>query len=144
MATVAPASITPPGIGIRLSGAEVGGRQERGHCVASGERFYVVVIEVRAVINRSASGVDRQLHTRAGTELVAVKAEAEARITSGFEHGTTLIGIECAGFAKGVNPLGVRGRTFEHLAANEIDVVVGPPLELVGQQMGSHECCVVG
>ena len=46
--------------------------------VAPGERVYIGVAEVGAVVDRCAPALDRQLHAGAVAELVPVKSEPEA------------------------------------------------------------------
>ena len=69
----------PAGVGIRLARREVGGRQERGHGAAAGERGDVVVVEIGAVVGRRAPELDGQLDARSVTELVGVQSQCRAR-----------------------------------------------------------------
>ena len=68
-----------------------------------------------------------------------MEAQAEAGAASGLEHGTALLGVNAPGLAEGVDPAGVRGAAGEHLAADELDVVVRPAGELVGNDVGTEE-----
>ena len=96
------------------------------------------------MVGGGAAQLDRQLHAGAGAELVGVQAEAEAGGPAGLEHGPALVGVEGALLAEGVDPAGVGGAGREHLAADQVDVVVGPALELGRDDVGAEEGGLVG
>ena len=73
---------------------------------------------------------------RARAELVAVHAQAEARGAAGLEHRARLVGVEGAALAEDVDPARVRRAGGEHLAADELDVVVGAALVLGRERRG--------
>ena len=56
------------------------------------------------MVGGRAPELDRQLHPRAGAELVGVEPEAEAGGAARFEDGAALVGIERALLAEGVDP----------------------------------------
>ena len=70
----------------------------------AGERLDVGVAEVGAVVDRRAPALDRQLHTRAVAELVAVESQPESGGASRLQHRSALVGVERAGFAERVDP----------------------------------------
>ena len=129
----------PPGVGVRLAGREVGGRQERRHGRAAGERVDVSVGEVRAVVDRRAAELDPEAHAVAVAELVGMQAQAEAVAAPRLEHRPALLGGERARLAEGVDPAGMGCAAVQHLPAHEGDVVVGPPGVLVGYDVGAEE-----
>ena len=64
------------------------------------------------------------------SELVAVKAKTESGSLPRLENGPALIDIEGAGLTERVDPFRVTCRSVQHLAADEVDVVISPALEL--------------
>ena len=84
------------------------------------------------------------LHARPATELVGVDAQAEPGVAARGEHRPGLVGVERAALAEDVDPAGERRAGVEHLAADELDVVVRAVLVLGRQQMGAEEGDVVG
>ena len=79
-----------------------------------------------------------------GSELVAVHAQAEAGGRARLEHGPRLVGVERALLAEDVDPAAVRRAGGEHLAADELDVLVGAALVLGRDDVGAEEGDVVG
>ena len=77
-ATVTPASSSAPRVRVGRAGAELDARQQGGDRVAAGERVDVGRGEVGAVVDARRAEFDRELHARAGRELVAVHAQPEA------------------------------------------------------------------
>ena len=53
-------------------------------------------VEVGAVVDRRRAQLDRELHAGPEPELVAVHAQAEARVAARLEHGARLVGVERA------------------------------------------------
>jgi len=129
----------PAGVQVRLLGGEVGGRQQRGHRVATGQCLDVVVAQMRAMVHRRAAALDGELYPATGAQLVPVQAKAEPGGAARLEHRPTLVDIERADFAEGVDPLRMRRRGGEHLATHEVDVVVGTTGKLARQQVRAEE-----
>ena len=104
-----------------------------------GERGDVIVGQEGAMVGRRAAELDRQLHTGAMSELVGVQPQAEARPAARFEHGTGLVGVERATLAEGVDPTRMRRARGEHLAADQVDVIVRAALELGRHDVRAEE-----
>ena len=110
----------------------------------AGERGDVVVRQVGAVVHRRRAHLDRELDARPEAELVAVHAQAEARVAARLEHGARLVGVEGALLAEHVDPARVRPARVEHLAADELHVLVRAALVLGRHGVRSEEGHVVG
>ncbi len=74
-------------------------------------------------------------------ELVGVQLEGEAVALGGGEHPRRLLGAECDAFAEGVHGVGepVPGDGGQRLAADEVDVRIGPVAILRRQGMGAEK-----
>ena len=104
----------------------------------------IVVGEVGAVVRGRGALLDREPGARAGAELVRVDPQAEPRRLPGPQHRPRLVLVERAHLAEHVDPPRVRRARRQHLAADEVDVVVGPTLELGRHRVGPEEGHVVG
>ena len=130
----------PPGVGVRLAGGEVGGREERRHRRAAGQRVDVAGRRGRCSGRRTRSrarhrGAHRR-RGRAGWRAGAARGRRARPASSTARHCS---GVNAPRLAERVDPAGVRGAAVEHLAADEVDVVVGPPGVLVGNDVGTEE-----
>ena len=96
------------------------------------------------MVDRGGAQLDREPHARARAELVAVHAQAEPGGAARLEHRARLVGVERALLAEDVDPAGERRAGGEHLAADELDVVVGAALVLGRDDVGAEEGDVVG
>ena len=67
----------------------------------------------------------RELRGRPVTELVGVHTPAETGLSSGPQHGSRLVDVECTHLAEHVDPPRARSACGEHLPADEVDVGVG-------------------
>ena len=92
----------------------------------------------------AAPHLDRELHAGAEAELVAVHAQAEPRVAARLEHGARLVGVEGALLAEDVDPARVGPARVEHLAADQLDVVVRAAVVLGRHGVRSEEGHVVG
>ena len=110
----------------------------------AGEGGDVVVRQVGAVVDRRRPHLDRELHARPEAELVAVHAQSEAGVASRLEHRARLLGVERALLAEDVDPARVGPARLEHLAADELDVLVRAPLVLGRHGVRSEERHVIG
>ena len=63
----------------------------------------------------------------------------EAALGGRRQHGPALVGVERADFAEGVDPSARRRHGVEHLAAHQVDVVVGAPVELGRHDVRAEE-----
>ena len=109
-----------------------------------GERRDVVVRQIGAVVDRRRAHLDRELHARPEPELVAVHAQAEARVAASLEHRAGLVDVERTLLAEHVDPARDGPAGVQHLAADELHVVVRPPLVLGRHRVRSEEGHVVG
>ncbi len=91
------------------------------------------------MVGRCAPLFDSELYARPGTELVGMEAQAQPGGPAGGEHRPALVGVEGAHLAEGVDPAGVRRGRVEHRAAHEVHIVVGAPLVLGRNHMGTEE-----
>ena len=96
------------------------------------------------MVGRGAPSLDGEGDSRAGPELVGVEAQPEPGGPAGVEHGAALVGVERAGLAERVDPAGVRRARREHLAADVVDVVVGPIGELGRHDVRTEERRLAG
>ena len=65
-------------------------------------------------------------------------------VAAGLQHRARLVGVERALLAEHVDPARVRRAGVEHLAADQVDVVVGAALVLGGHHVRAEEGHVVG
>ncbi len=115
----------PARVGVRLAGRELDAGQERGDGAARRQRVDVGVVGERHVVGRRRAELDGDLHAGPVAELVGVDARLQALLDPGLQHGARLLAVERAPLAEDVDPARVRRARVEHLAAHEVDVVVG-------------------
>ena len=75
---------------------------------------------------------------------LACSRNAEAGGAAGLQHGAALVGVERTPLAEGVDPAGVRRALGQHLAADQVDVVVDAAVELGRHDVGAEERRLVG
>ena len=88
--------------------------------------------------------LDREAHPAALAELVAVHAHAEARGRAGLEDAAGLLGRERPALAERVDPARVRRARGQHLADDEVDVLVGAVGVLGRHHVGAEEGDLLG
>ncbi len=93
-----------------------------------------------------AGGVefDGEPHAGAVGELVGVDAGVQALRPARGEDRAGLVAVEGALLAEHVDPTGVRGAGFEHLAGDQVDVGGGVVGEFRGDDVGAEEGDLVG
>ena len=111
----------------------------------AGERLDVGVVEVGAVVDRGgARARPRAARPARGRAGCRGRRSPSPAARPGLEHRPRLVGVEGAALAEDVDPAAVRRAGGEHLAADEVDVGVGPALELGRDDVGAEEGDVVG
>ena len=108
-----------------------------------GERLDVGGVEVVHVVHARGAQLGGERHPAGAAQLVAVHAQAQARVGAGAQHPLRLLGVESALLAEDVDPAHVRGDRGEHLAGDQVDVVLGAAGELAGHQVGAEEGALV-
>src|SRR4051794_2583169 len=107
------------------SGREVGDRHERRHDTGLRERLGVARPKVREVIGARGAELRGEPRARTGFELVRMDPEAQATLLGRGQDRTRLVLVEGAALAEHIRPAGERRARVEHLAAHQVDVLVG-------------------
>ena len=140
IATVAPASITRRASRVRLAGGEVGGREERRHGVARRRarrcRRRSGRCSGRPTRTRTPRRAARPARGRAGSPCRRSPRPAARPASSTARHWSAS-NAPVSQNASIHRACG--GRRVEHVAAHQLDVVVGAPGELGRQQVGAEE-----
>ena len=138
-ATVTPASISrrASGYGCRVENSTPGSRVATvSRCRRARPRR---VVEERAVVDGCRAQRDGEPHAVAGAELVAVHARQQPARDARPRARARLSARERAALAEDVDPARVRRARVEHLAADEVDVVVAAVGELRRHDVRAEE-----